>query len=131
VLRTSLIIRCTEEDAAKIRHLAAAEHRNVNLYLLHLFERNLAIEEKHAPVFGDWFSRLAIDFEANGAVVTKTKTKTKTPRTAIHFRCSLEAADRIRQAAARREMSISDFAMFALHRSWRATERVRSRTQFH
>jgi hypothetical protein len=102
------------------RHLAAVEHRNVNQYMLNLLERNLAIEEKHASEFGDWFSRLARDLNANGVQI-----KTKTTRTAIHFRCSIQEADRIRQAAARRKMSISNFAVFALHRSWRASDRVR------
>ena len=35
LLRTSLLVRCTEEEAAAIRHAVKQEHRTASAYILH------------------------------------------------------------------------------------------------
>jgi uncharacterized protein (DUF1778 family) len=112
--RTSLLLRCSPEHAAKVRHHAALEHRSVAGYLLFILERNLEIDEK----YHDGYTPLMVTqarAERNGE---------KEERTGIHLRCSVEQANRIRKAAARRQLSISKFIVFALQRSWRALERA-------
>jgi uncharacterized protein (DUF1778 family) len=111
--RTSLLLRCSPEDAARIRNQAAQEHRSVAGYLLFVLERNLAIEEK----YHDGYTPLMV-------VHVQDERSVREERTAIHLRCSVEQADRIRRAAARRQLSISKFIVFALRRSWRAFERA-------
>jgi uncharacterized protein (DUF1778 family) len=117
--RTSLILRCSQEHADKIRQRAAIEHRHVAGYILRLLEGNLRIEE----TYDDRFTL---------AMVRETlEERTRTAnQTAIHVRCTTEQAARIRKAAARRELSISKFIMFALERSWRAVERVRQNSGY-
>jgi uncharacterized protein (DUF1778 family) len=112
--RTSLLLRCSPEHAARIRHNAALEHRSVAGYLLFILERNLTIEEKYHDGYTPLMVRQAKESRA-----------VKEDRTAIHLRCTVEQANRIRRAAARRQLSISKFIVFALQRSWRAFERVR------
>ena len=45
-------------------------------------------------------------------------------RTAVHLYCTVEEAARIRESAGRRQMSISDFVVFSLRRSWGAIKRL-------
>jgi hypothetical protein len=46
-------------------------------------------------------------------------------RTAVHLRCTVEQAARIREYAARRQLSISDFVAFSRQRLWRAIAQLR------
>jgi uncharacterized protein (DUF1778 family) len=114
--RTSLILRCSPENAAKVRHHAAIEHRSVAGYLLSVLERIVAIEEK----YHGYRSTMVAQFKGQ-------RSHEKEDRTAIHLRCGVEQADRIRRAAARRQLSISKFIVFSLERSWQASERARRR----
>ena len=43
--RTSLLIRLSHEDAARIREGASSEYRSVSGYLLYVLERSFRIEE--------------------------------------------------------------------------------------
>lgn len=110
--RTSLLVRCSRDEAQKIHVEAMAQHRNVSGYLLFVLERSLWIEDRFVT----------------GASYVKQMPVIGTPesRTAIHLRCSAEQADRIRRAAKRRLLSISDFVVFSLQRHWKAAERVRN-----
>ena len=110
--RTSLLVRCSRDEAQKIHVEAMAQHRNVSGYLLFVLERSLWIED---------------------GFVTGTLFVKQTPvlgaaenRTAIHLRCSTEEATRIRAAAKKRLLSISNFVLFSLQRHWKAVEKVRS-----
>jgi hypothetical protein len=46
--RTPLLIRCSSEDAARVRYHSALDHRSISGYLLYVLERNLTIEERFA-----------------------------------------------------------------------------------
>jgi uncharacterized protein (DUF1778 family) len=116
--RASIILRCSPEHAVRIRHHAALDHRTVAGYLLFMLQRNLAIEERYFDVYTPLMvAHIREDRISRG------------PTTAMHLRCSVEEANRIRRAAARRQMSISKFIVFALERSWRAIERARPTLQ--
>ena len=114
---TSLLIRCSREEATKIRNEALRDHRSVSSYLLYLLERNLVIEEKYTD------GPLSRFVQPLGRDTDGLPTK---DRTAVHLRCSFDQADRIRRGAAKRQMSISSFVVFALRRSWKSIEALRN-----
>lgn len=110
--RTSLLIRCSPDDAQTIYAEAAAQHRNVSGYLLFVLERSMWIERKFLAGYSGAVQTPLIHFTAR--------------RKAIHLRCAVDEADRIRKAAKVRVLSISNFVVFSLHRHWRAVEKVRN-----
>jgi hypothetical protein len=105
--RTSLTIRCSHYEAAALHHQATEENRTVSACLLRILERSLIIEEKYPG-------------ELTSLIQTEALVPPVKPRTKILLRCSVEQADRIRRAAARRRVSISKFVVFALRRHWKA-----------
>ena len=115
--RTSLLIRLSREDAARIRREASSEYRSLNGYLLRRLERSIQIEETFGT--GHLKSLLAKrDPEIIGL-------QDKRFRTAVHLRCTVEEAAKIREYAAKRHLSISDFVVFSIQRSWRAVDQLR------
>lgn len=119
-LRVSLIIRCSPDEAARIRSQASSEHRSLSGYLLYVLERSFRIEDKLGGLPRSFFLDGAESFrsERHGGV-----------RTAVHLRCTDGEAARIRAYAARRHLSISDFVVFSLSRSWNAIEQLRRSAQ--
>ena len=100
-LRASLLVRLSPEDAARIRKEASSEHRSLSGYLLNILERSFFIEQKLAH-------------GANVSMLSRQARAILGPqhkklRTAVHLRCTVEQAARIREYAARRQLSISDF----------------------
>ena len=120
--RASLIIRCSRDDAARIRAQAAADNRSVSGYLLHMMERSIWVEDRVAR-------GLTKSFLAAQAHFMEGR-RTGATRTAIHLRCSSAQADAIRGYAARRQLSISDFVMFSLWRDWDAVARLQQSPGF-
>ena len=116
--RTALLIRCTKQDLEGIHEQAQEEYRSVGGCLLHMLERSLWIEES----FGRGLGPVYLAKRAMAKTV-----RPKGQRAAILLRCSEEVAERIRQAARRRKMSISGFVLFSLHRHWAALHQVRNR----
>jgi len=110
--RTSLLIRLSHEDAARIRKDALSEHRSLSGYLLNVLERSFLIEQKLTP----GASAPMLSRQARGVLGPQNKRL----RTAVHLHCTVEQAARIREYAARRQLSISDFVVFSLHRLWTA-----------
>jgi uncharacterized protein (DUF1778 family) len=110
--RTSLLVRCSPEDAKAIHAEALAQHRSVSGYLLCVLERSIWIEGKSLANL-PYAMKISLSPSPEG-------------RTAIHLRCTAEEADRIRMAAKRRLSSISSFVVFSLHRHWKAAERARN-----
>ena len=115
--RTSLLIRLSHEDAARIRKEASSEHRSLSGYLLNVLERSFFIEQKLAH----GASAPMLSRQARGVLGPQCKRL----RTAVHLRCTVEQAARIREYAARRQLSISDFVVFSLQRLWRAIAHLR------
>jgi hypothetical protein len=116
--RSSLIVRCSRDDAARVRTHAAAERRTVSGYVLYILDRSFWVE-------GHLLKGLDGSFLAAQARFIESKRGDGDPRTALHLRCSAGLAQKIRAYAARRELSISDFVMFSLWRSWDAVDRLR------
>lgn len=115
--RAALLIRCSQQDADALRLQAQSEHRTVSGCLLNILERRLRIEEKFARgISGSFGEKGALDSRLS---------RPRTNRTALLLRCSTEEADRIRAAAWKRQMSISNFVVFSLQRHWEAVETIR------
>lgn len=110
--RTSLLIRCSPQDAQTIHAEGLAQHRSVSGYLLNVLERSIWIEER---------SQVGLPY-----AIKIAPPDTSEGRTAIHLRCTVEQANGIRGAAKRRLSSISSFVVFSLRRQWRAAEQVRN-----
>ena len=117
--RTSLLIRLSHEDAVRIRKEASSEYRSVSGYLLYVLTRSFWIEEK---VVGG-VSKSFLCQQARAIMGPQTKKL----HTAIHLRCTVEQAARIREYAARRQLSIGDFVVFSLRRLWIAAARLHGR----
>jgi len=114
--RTSLLIRLSHEDAVRIRKEASAEHRTLSGYLLNVLERSMLIEQKVAH----GASTPMLSMQARATLGPQCKKL----HTAVHLRCTVEQAARIREYSARRQLSISDFVVFSLQRLWRAVARL-------
>jgi len=114
--RTSLLIRLSLEDAVRIRKEASSEHRSLSGYLLNVLERSFFIEQKLAH----GASARMLSIQARATLGPQFKKL----HTAVHLRCAVEEAARIREYAARRQLSISDFVVFSLRRLWRAMARL-------
>lgn len=114
--RTSLLIRLSHADAARIRKEAATEHRSLSGYLLHVLERSFSIEQKFALDA----SAAMLSLQARSILGEQVKAL----HTAVHLRCTVDEAARIRKYAARRHLSISDLVVFSLRRWWNAVARL-------
>jgi uncharacterized protein (DUF1778 family) len=116
--RTSLLIRLSPEDAARVRKDAECERRSVSGYLLFVLWRSIAVEQKVSHALTS--APALLSRQARALLAPQFKKL----RTAIHLRCTVEEAKTIREYAARRELSISDFVAFSLKRSWNALAKL-------
>lgn len=114
--RASLIVRCSREDATRLRTGASSEHRSLSGYVIRILEHSIAIEDKFIPLSDQRF------LEAQARSVLGTGHSQA--RTAVHLRCTADDAEKIRRCAARRRLSISDFVVFSVRRKWNALERL-------
>lgn len=114
--RASLIVRCSREDAARLRSEASSEHRSLSGYLIRILEHSIAVEDKFTPMSDQRF----LETQARSVLGTGHKHA----RTAVHLRCTADEAERIRQCAARRRLSISDFVVFSARRTWSIRDRL-------
>ena len=108
--RTALLIRCSKEEAERVRIEAEKQRRTISGYVLQIMGRAIEIEDRllakinpYSPI-NQTFSRKSLTGEG--------------PRTAILVRCSILEAERIREAARRRDFPINGFVLQALKRSW-------------
>jgi len=108
--RTALLIRCTTEEADRIRVEAEKQRRTISAYVLFIMVRAIHVEDRLVTSL----SR----FTSMNQVLSRRALMTHGPRTAILVRCEVSEADRIREAARRREMPINAFVLHALKRSW-------------
>jgi uncharacterized protein (DUF1778 family) len=108
--RTALLVRCSAEEAERIRIEADKQRRTISGYVLQITGRAVEIEER-------LLSRMNPYSVAN-QIVSRKSLLGAGPRTAILVRCSTSEADRIREAARRRDLPINAFVLMALRRSW-------------
>jgi uncharacterized protein (DUF1778 family) len=108
--RTALLIRCSIEEANRIRLEAEKERRSVCGYVLNIVTRAVETEDR-------LFTKLT-NYRSMNAVLSRRAMIAPGPRTAILVRCSVSEADRIRGAAKRREIPINAFVLQGLKRAW-------------
>lgn len=108
--RTVLLIHCSKQQAATIRKQAAIERRTISGYVLNLVMRQVDFEE----ILVARVARLrTLNLTSSKSTVFETG-----PRTTMLLACASDDAERIRQAAKLREVTISGFVLGALKRSW-------------
>jgi uncharacterized protein (DUF1778 family) len=108
--RTALLVRCSNEEAQRIRIEAEKQRRTISAYVLQITGRAVEIEERLLA-------------RVNPPSITSQIANRKSllgagPRTAILVRCTTSEAERIREAAHRRDLRINAFVLQALRRSW-------------
>jgi hypothetical protein len=108
--RTALLIRCSKEDADRVRIEADRQRRTISGYVLHIMGRAIEIEERLLTKINP-YSPVGPTFSRKSLIGTG-------PRTAILVRCSVSEAERIREAARRRDFPINGFVLQAMRRSW-------------
>ena len=108
--RTALLIRCTTEEADRIRIEADKQRRTISAYVLFIMARAIQLEDR-------LFSTLN-RYSTMNQVLSRRALIAPGPRTAILVRCETSEADRIREAARRRDIVINAFVLQALRRSW-------------
>jgi uncharacterized protein (DUF1778 family) len=108
--RTALLIRCSKDEADRIRTEAKKERCTLCSYVLNVMTRGIEIENR-------LLAKLT-DGSAMNSVLNRRARITYGPRTAILVRCSISEANRIREAAKRRQVPISAFVLQGVKRVW-------------
>lgn len=103
--RTALLICCSQLEASVIREQAKSERRTLSNYVLNIAVRAAQMEELLSESLGRRLALVRPPARAH-------------PRTAVLIRCSQKEAEKIREAARRREASISAFVLHCLERTW-------------
>jgi uncharacterized protein (DUF1778 family) len=104
--RTALLIRCSTDEAERIRIEAQKEQSTLSSYVLNAMMRTLQTEDILLSKLSDHRS------------VSRHAPSAPGPRTALLLRCSIAEAERIREAAKRRELPINAFVLQGLKRVW-------------
>lgn len=110
-----MLINCSEQEAREVRKQAKLQRRTVSGYVLNIairavgYDDQLFTQLKRLSSFGSAWGR---------------RPRAARPRTTMHLHCSAEEASRIRNAAKRREMTISGFVLHSLRRSWEVNRRI-------
>jgi hypothetical protein len=108
--RTALLIRCSKEEAERVRIEADKQRRTISGYVLQIMSRAIEIENRLLAKIDP--------YTAVNQVFSRKSLIGAGPRTAILVRCSVLEAERIREAARRRDLPINAFVLQALKRSW-------------
>ena len=113
--RTSLLLNLSVQEANAIREHAKIQRRPIGNYVLNVVMYSVEFQER-------MFAKMTSVSELPlGGQQTLVK-----PRTTIHIRCSSEDARRIREAAQRRQTTISGFVLHTLNTSWRLAKTMRA-----
>jgi hypothetical protein len=108
--RTALLIRCSKEEAERVRIEAEKQRRTISGYTLQIMNRAIDIEDR-------LFTKIS-PYSPVNQLYSRKALMAAGPRTAILVRCAVVEADRIREAARRRDIPINAFVLQALRRSW-------------
>jgi hypothetical protein len=107
--RTALLIRCSVHEADKIRAESRKAQRTIGGYVLPLVLKAVTGDDQI-------FSKL--EYFRPTERSSRLSSSSFIPRTAILVRCSVEEAERVRQAAHRRSIPINAFVLGALKMIW-------------
>ena len=108
--RTALLIRCTTEEADRVRIEADKQRRTISAYVLLIMARAVQLEDR-------LFATLS-PYNNMNQVLSRRTLITPGPRTAILVRCDVSEANRIREAARRRDIPVNAFVLHGLRRAW-------------
>lgn len=122
--RTSLLIRLSQEDASRIHRESSSEYRSLSGYLLRVLQRSFRIEDAVSQQVRALWSMQDARRQAEVRARATIGPQNKKLHTAVHLRCTVEEAAKIRKYAARRHLSISDFVIFSLRRLWQTLEQA-------
>ena len=106
-MRTALLIRCSAEEADRVRFEAQREGRTISSYVLRVSLHAVAADERRFAGVTDYRSESL----RRSQVVPGE-------RTAILVRCDVAEAERIREVARRRDIPINAFILQALKSDW-------------
>ena len=113
--RKALLIRCSKDEAERIRVEANKENHTLSRYVLTILTRAVAKEDRLFAQPQDH----ATNVLSRRAIVEPGQ------RTAMLIRCSVAEAEGIRQAAQRRHVSINAFVIQSMKRVWTLQGRQR------
>jgi uncharacterized protein (DUF1778 family) len=108
--RTALLIRCATTDAERIRTEAERERRTISSYVLGVAARAVELEDR-------LYAKMSMHSDFN-RIVSRRGHIDPVSRTAILVRCEDVEAERIREAARRRNVPINSFVLQSLKRAW-------------
>jgi hypothetical protein len=108
--RTALLIRCATVDADRVRTEAGKERRTISAYVLGVAARAVDLEDR-------LYAKTSTYSDFN-QIVNRRASVDSGPRTAILVRCEDVEAQRIREAARRRDVPINSFVLQSLKRAW-------------
>jgi hypothetical protein len=110
----SFVIRCPKHVSDRIHQEAEASYRTVSGYLSYVLDQSVALEHKfpyrtrrHIPLLG-----------------IKMISTYRGRRAGIHFRCKRELANELLILASLRDISVSDFVVYAVERRWAAVDKL-------
>jgi uncharacterized protein (DUF1778 family) len=122
VIRTAILIHCLKEEADQIRQLAKLDRRTVSGYVLNIVMSAVAFEQR-------LYIRLN-GFRALNQTLARRIVRPMGPKTTMLLRCSAEESKKIRNAAERRETTISGFVVDCLRRCWKASDALQRRPRW-
>jgi hypothetical protein len=107
-MRTALLIRCASSEAEKIRTEAERQRRTISAYVLGIAARAVELEDR---------LYVKTRHSESDQIVSRKALIEPGPRTAILVRCEDAEAQRIREAARRRDVPINAFVLQSLRRA--------------
>ncbi len=110
--RSALLIRCNTDEASRIRMEAERQRRTISAYVLQITLRVVEIDDR-------LFAKLST-LRSTNQLLSRRALITPGARTAILVRCDVAEAERIREAARRRDLPINAFVLQSLKRAWTA-----------
>jgi hypothetical protein len=116
--RASLLINCSLKEAIRIRETAARQRRTISGYVLNILMKAIRFDESltHLRSLGGDASLPVRDIELFG--LGGFTRRPAGPRTTMLLSCPTEDAEKIRQTAKRKEVTISGLVLHALRLAW-------------
>jgi hypothetical protein len=108
--RTALLIRCSVQEAERIRIEARNEGRGISAYILNIMFTNVEAEDR--------LLASPPNYHTTDSVLSRRAPIAPGPRTALLVRCSVAEATKLREAARRGEFSINAFVLQGIKRVW-------------
>jgi hypothetical protein len=118
IMRTSLLINCSEKEASEVRIRAHAERRTVSGYVINILNGCMEVSDGLVR-----YLRSVPTFKMDHG----KKPKLVGPRTTLHIYCSADEANQIRHAAGLRKIAMSHYVLSCLHRYWEIEDRLNKR----